>query len=238
MLQEFNGFWNRILRINLTNGHTEVVQMDPKLFRVYMGGRNLALHFLLTEVPPDTSPLSPENKLLFMTSVVTGAPISGQARHTASAISPLTGGLADSQCGGWWGPELKFAGWDGIIIEGRSPDQIYINLIDDQVELISAGQLHGKATAEVQSILKSLHGDKARIMQCGPAGENLVKYANLTADCRHFQEVAHCQPGRPWPDSNLVRPKYKSISGYHSSPRAGHLEGNCSCECWWNATHI
>jgi aldehyde:ferredoxin oxidoreductase len=186
MLQEFNGFWNRILRINLTNGHTEIVQLDPKLYRVYMGGRNLALHFLLTEVPPDVSPLSPENKLLFMTSVVTGAPISGQARHTASAISPLTGGLADSQCGGWWGPELKFAGWDGIIIEGRSPDQVYINIVDDQVEIISAGQLHGKETAEVQSILKTHHGDKARIMQCGPAGENLVKYANLTADCRHF----------------------------------------------------
>ena len=80
------------------------------------------LHFLLTEISPETTPLSPENKLLFMTSVVTGAPISGQARHTASAISPLTGGLADSQCGGWWGPELKFAGWDGIIIEGRSKE--------------------------------------------------------------------------------------------------------------------
>ena len=59
MLKEFNGFWNRILRINLTNGHTEVVRLDPKLFRVYMGGRNLALHFLLTEVPPEVAPLSP-----------------------------------------------------------------------------------------------------------------------------------------------------------------------------------
>lgn len=186
MQQEFDGFWNRILRVNLTDEKIEVVHLDPKLYRVYMGGRNLALHFLLTEIPPATSPLSAENKLLFMTSVVTGAPISGQARHTAAAISPLTGGLADSQCGGWWGPELKFAGWDGIIIEGKSKGHVYINITDDQVEILPADQIHGKETFEAQTILKSIQGDKARVMQCGPAGENLVKFANLTAECRNF----------------------------------------------------
>ena len=74
-----------------------------------------------------------------MTSVVTGAPISGQGRHTAAALSPLTGGLADSQCGGWWGAELKFAGWDGIIFEGRSPGPVYLSIQDDEVEILPAG---------------------------------------------------------------------------------------------------
>lgn len=186
MQQEFDGFWNRILRVNLTDCSTQVVRLDPKLYRVYMGGRNLALHFLLTEIPEETKPLDPENKLIFMTSVVTGSPISGQARHTAAAISPLTGGLADSQCGGWWGPELKFAGWDGIILEGKASELVYLNILDDKVEILPAEQIKGKETAQAMSYLRSIHGEKARVMQCGPAGENLVKFANLTADCRNF----------------------------------------------------
>lgn len=186
MQQEFDGFWNRILRIDLNKGKTSIVQLDPKLYRVYMGGRNLALHFLLTEVSPRVSALDPENKLIFMTSIATGAPISGQGRHTAAAISPLTGGLADSQCGGWWGSELKFAGWDGIILEGKSPDFIYISIEDDNVNFFPADKYRGIETLETQIALKSKHGEKSRVLQCGPAGENLVKFANITAECRNF----------------------------------------------------
>lgn len=186
MEQEFCGFWNRILRVNLTTGKTDVVHIDPKLFRVYMGGRNLALHFLLKELKPTCEALSPENKLIFMTSVVTGAPISGQGRHTAASISPLTGGLADSQCGGWWGAELKFAAWDGIIIEGKSDKKVYLLIEDEKVQLLSADQIWGKFTRDAQDWLKEKHGEKARVLQCGIAGENLVKYANLTAECRNF----------------------------------------------------
>lgn len=186
MEQEFCGFWNRILRVNLTAGTTELVRIDPKLYRVYMGGRNLALHFLLNEVKPEVEPLSPENKLIFMTSVVTGAPISGQGRHTAAAISPLTHGLADSQCGGYWGAELKFATWDGIIIEGKSATKVYILIEDGNVQILSAEEIWGKFTRDAQDWLKSKHGEKVRVMQCGIAGENLVKYANLTGECRNF----------------------------------------------------
>ncbi len=113
MEQKQAGFWGRILRINLTDGKQTVVELGPNLYRKYIGGRNLALHFLLNELSPGIDSLSAQNKLVLTTSPVTGAPIAGQGRHTAAALSPLTGGLADSQCGGWWGAELKVCrlGW-------------------------------------------------------------------------------------------------------------------------------
>jgi aldehyde:ferredoxin oxidoreductase len=186
MEQEFGGFWNRILRIDLTKKTIKIERPGPRLYRIYMGGRNLALHYLLTELNPGVDPLSPENKLIFMTSVVTGAPIAGQARHTAASLSPLTGGLADSQCGGWWGAELKFTGHDGIILEGRSPDPVYILIEDEKVKILPAEDLWGKVTGEVEDILNERHTKKARVLQIGPAGEKLVNYANITADLRNF----------------------------------------------------
>ncbi|NLF77969.1 MAG: aldehyde ferredoxin oxidoreductase family protein, partial [Chloroflexi bacterium] len=186
MEQIYNGFWGRILRVNFSTGQTETVELSPTLYRKYMGGRNLALHFLLQEVPPHTDPLSPTNKLIFMTSIATGSPIAGQGRHTAAAISPLTGGLADTQCGGWWGAELKFAGWDGLIIEGQAEEPVYLSIEDDQVKILPAGHLWGKETGEVFRALHEAHGHKTRVLQIGPAGENLVKYAMITADLRHF----------------------------------------------------
>jgi aldehyde:ferredoxin oxidoreductase len=186
MEQEHFGFWDRILRIDLTQQSIRVEQPGERLFRIYMGGRNLALHYLLTELKPGIDPLGPENKLIFMTSVVTGAPIAGQARHTAAALSPLTGGLADSQCGGWWGAELKFSGHDGIILEGRSPKPVYILIEDEKVQILPADDLWGKTTGDVEDILNDRYTKKARVLQIGPAGENLVRYANITADLRNF----------------------------------------------------
>jgi aldehyde:ferredoxin oxidoreductase len=186
MEQKYNGFWGKILRVNLETGQISPEQLDPSLYRKYLGGRNLALHYLLTELPLGIDALSPENKLIFMTSIATGAPIAGQGRHTAAALSPLTGGLADSQCGGYWGAELKFAGWDGIIIEGRASSPVYLTIHDDKVEIHPAGHLWGKTTGEVQKELIELYTKKARILQIGPAGEKLVRYALITADLRNF----------------------------------------------------
>jgi aldehyde:ferredoxin oxidoreductase len=186
MEQSFNGFWGRFLRVDLASRRLSVETLDPKLYRLYIGGRNLALHFLLRELPAEVDAFSPENKLVFSTSVLTGAPISGQGRHTAASISPLTGGLADSQCGGWWGSELKFAGWDGVIIEGRASEPVYLLIEDEQVELLPAGHLWGRCTGEVQATLQEDHSARVRILQCGPAGEKRVRFANITADLRNF----------------------------------------------------
>jgi len=186
MEQKYNGFWGRFLRVDLSNQSMNIEDLDPKIFRRYMGGRNLALHFLLKEIKADVDPLSPQNKLVFATSVLTGSPISGQGRHTAAAISPLTGGLADSQCGGWWGAELKFAGYDGIIIEGKAENPVYLYIQDEDVQILSADHLKGKSTGEAQKYFNETHGNKARVMQIGPAGENLVRYSMITSDLRNF----------------------------------------------------
>ncbi len=186
MEQKYCGFWGRILRIDLTSRKVWVEEPDPLVYRRYMGGRSLALYYLIRELAPGTQPFSSQNKLVFMTSVVTGAPISGQARHTCASLSPLTGCLADSQCGGWWGAELKFAGYDGLIIEGRAAEPVYIAINDEQVELLPAEHLWGKVTGEVQRALRQVHGEKTRVLQCGPAGEKLVRFANLTDDLKHF----------------------------------------------------
>ncbi|MGL4650167.1 MAG: aldehyde ferredoxin oxidoreductase family protein, partial [Caldilineaceae bacterium] len=184
--QQHAGFWGRLLRVNLGTGHMAVEEIPARVFRLSMGGRNLALHTLLREVPAGADPLGPDNRLVFMTSIATGAPIAGQGRHTAAALSPLTGGLADSQCGGWWGAELKFAGFDGIVFEGQSPHPVYLLIENDQIALLPADELTGRETAEAQATLQARHGDKVRVLQCGPAGENGVRYANITADLRHF----------------------------------------------------
>jgi aldehyde:ferredoxin oxidoreductase len=186
MEQKYPGFWGRFLRINLEDSSVWVEELDPKLYRRYMGGRNLALHFLLSELPAQVDPLGPENMLVFATSVVTGAPISGQGRHTAAALSPLTGGLADSQCGGLWGAELKFAGYDGLIIAGRAPQPVYIHIEDEAVQILPAEQLWGQTTGEAQAYFNQQYTAKAHVLQIGPAGENLVRFANITADLRNF----------------------------------------------------
>jgi len=180
------GFWNRILRVNLSRGEWQAEQPGPQVYRRYIGGRTLALYFFLRETSPGLDPLGAENKLIFVTSPTTGTPISGQARHTVLCKSPLTGGLADSQSGGWWGAELKFAGWDGIIVEGASAEPVYLYINDQEVKILSAGHLWGKTTGEVQQILLETHPEKVRILQCGPAGENQVRYSAITSDLRDF----------------------------------------------------
>ncbi len=186
MEQKYPGFWGRFLRIDLSEGSVRVEELDPLLYRRYMGGRNLALHFLLNELPLNADPLGPENLLVFATSVVTGAPISGQGRHTAAALSPLTGGLADSQCGGVWGAELKFAGYDGLIVSGRASQPVYILIEDETVQILTAAHLWGQTTGEAQAYFNLQHTPKARVLQIGPAGENRVRFANITADLRNF----------------------------------------------------
>ena len=186
MEQTYNGFWGRILRVNVTTGQISVEEPDPKIYRRYMGGNALALSYLLREMPAKQDALGPENRLIFMTSPTVGCQISGQSRHTALAKSPLTNGLADSQCGGWWSAELKFAGWDGIIIEGRAEKPVYLSIEDDRAQLLPADHLWGKTTGDVDALLHEAHPDNVRILQIGPAGENLVRFAGLTCDLRHF----------------------------------------------------
>jgi aldehyde:ferredoxin oxidoreductase len=150
MEQKYNGFWGRILKVDLSSATWHVEEPEEKLYRTYMGGGNFAMHYLIKEIPKGIDAFDPENRLVFMTSPLTGTPISGQGRHTCAALSPLTGGLADSQSGGWWGAELKFAGYDGIVISGKSDKLVTIRIEDEIVEILETENLRGKKTGEAQ----------------------------------------------------------------------------------------
>src|SRR5713226_9633533 len=137
------GYHGKILHVNLTY-HTHHVETPPDSFyRLYAGGSALGLYYLLRELPPHVDALAPENILCLSLSVLTGAPISGQSRMMANAKSPLTNAIGDSQCGGYFPAEMKFAGYDALLLHGRSPHPVYLWIKDGQVELRDARHLWG-----------------------------------------------------------------------------------------------
>lgn len=147
----------------------------------------MGAYYLLKLMKPGTDPFSPENVIAFTISPVVGASISGNARHCVTAKSPLTGGIASSEGGGFWGPELKFAGLDGIVIIGRSPNPVYLWIKDGTYELKNATGIWGKTTGEAQDLIRGELGDnRIRVAQTGPAGENLVRFAAITNELKHF----------------------------------------------------
>lgn len=174
------GYHGKILHVNLTEQNVSVEEPPKSFYRFYMGGSAMGLYYLLKNTPPQVDPLSPENTLCLMLSVLTGAPISGQSRMTAVAKSPLTSGVGDSQSGGFWPAELKFAGFDGLVIRGKAEKPVYLWIHDGEVEIRDASHLWGKITGEVDDILHDeLDDNKIEILQCGPAGENRVRFAAI-----------------------------------------------------------
>lgn len=175
-----NGYTGKILRVDLTRGTIEVEEPPEALYRKYLGGSALGLHYLLQEAPRRVDPLGPENVLVLALGVLTGAPISGQSRMTAVSRSPLTGAVADSQCGGFFPAEMKFAGYDAIVLLGRAARPMYLWIHDGHAELRPADHLWGKLTGEVEDILRQeLGDDKIEVLQTGPAGEKGVRFAAL-----------------------------------------------------------
>ncbi|MGI6208979.1 MAG: aldehyde ferredoxin oxidoreductase family protein [Anaerolineae bacterium] len=172
------GYAGRILHVNLTDGSLEVEQPDEQFYRTYMGGSALAMHYILNEVPAGIDPLGPENVLVVSIGVMTGAPISGQSRVMVNAKSPLTGGIGDAQGGGFWPAELKRAGFDAIVIRGQSPKPVYLWLHDGEAELRDASHIWGMVTGDAEQTLREELGDrKVEVLQIGPGGENLVRFA-------------------------------------------------------------
>src|SRR6266542_6319281 len=176
--RERYGSWGRVLRVDLTAGTTTAEDLDEGTFRRYPGGRALIAHYLLTEVPRGANPLGPENVLVFAMGVLTGTPLSGASRHAVGAKSPLTDGFGEAEVGGFWGAELKRAGWDGIVVRGASPTPVYLSIKDDQVEIRDAAHVWGMETGETEETLKAEAGERlARVCEIGPAGEHLVRVA-------------------------------------------------------------
>ena len=176
--------WTRkILRVNLTQGTCTPEPLNMKWANDYLGSRGLASKYLVEEVDPKVDPLSPENKLLMSTGPLTGTMASTGGRYTVVTKGPLTGAIACSNSGGYFGAEMKFAGWDMILFEGRSPEPVYLYLENDRAELRDAGHLWGKSTWVTEETIKhELQDPQIRISSIGPAGENQVLYAAVVND--------------------------------------------------------
>jgi len=176
--------WTRqILRVNLTNGTCTPEPLNMQWAFDYLGSRGLASKYLVEEIDPRVDPLSPANKLIMSTGPLTGTMASTGGRYTVVTKGPLTGAIACSNSGGFFGAEMKFAGWDMLIFEGRSPKPVYLYLENDRAELRDAAHLWGKSTWHTEETIKSQHQDpQIRISSIGPAGENQVLYACIVND--------------------------------------------------------
>jgi len=168
------------LEIDLTRGNIERVETDPRLTELYLGGLGTNAKILWDRVPPETDPFSPDNLLVFGTGLLAGTFAPGANRTIVSSFSPQTKLMAFSMMGGFWAPELKFAGYDKIVIRGRSPNLVYLWINNDKVEIRDASHLHGKGTVETQELIKKeLMDEKIQVLSIGLAGENKVYFASI-----------------------------------------------------------
>jgi aldehyde:ferredoxin oxidoreductase len=179
------GYNGKILRVDLSRSRIKVNQLDDIFYRRYIGGEGFVAYYLLKELDPGIDALSPKNILIFAAGPVTGVPIPGNGRNSVGAKSPLTGGFGESEVGGLWGAELKHAGFDAIIFEGRSKEPVFLWVHDEETELIDAEHLWGKETGETESLIRDELKDRlVRVASIGPAGEKLVRYACVINDLR------------------------------------------------------
>jgi aldehyde:ferredoxin oxidoreductase len=180
------GFPGKVLRVNLTTGETWIDEPPESFFRQYFGGA-IGAYYLWTETKPGFDPLGPENVLSFVPGFLAHLPLAALNRVAIAAKSPLTGGMADAQAGGFWGPECKQAGFDAVIVQGRAEHPVYLWIHDGRCEIRDARHLWGLVTGEAEDRIKEELGEpRLRTCLIGPGGENLVRFANIANDLRHF----------------------------------------------------
>ncbi len=173
----------KILRVNLTAGTVKTEPLNMEWARSYLGSRGLGSKYLISEVDPKVDPLAAENKLIWATGPLTGTMASTGGRYTVITKGPLTGAIACSNSGGYWGAELKMAGWDMVIVEGQSAKPVYLYINDDVAELRDASHLWGQTVWKTEEIIKtSLQDPLVRVSSIGQAGENQVLYAAIVND--------------------------------------------------------
>ncbi|MBE1302863.1 aldehyde ferredoxin oxidoreductase family protein [Clostridium botulinum] len=176
------GYNGKILRIDLTNRNCTLEPLDEEKAKKFIGARGLGVKTLLEEIDPKIDPLSIENKLVIVTGPITGAPMPTSGRYMVVTKAPLTGTIAISNSGGKWGTELKNAGYDMIIVQGKSEVPVYVNIEDDKIEIKEAEHLWGKTSLETTKILCNENNERAKVLCIGPAGEKLSLMAAIMND--------------------------------------------------------
>lgn len=168
------------LEIDLSRGSVERVETDPGLTELYLGGLGTSTKILWDRVPPETDPFSPDNLLIFSTGLLCGTPAIGCNRTIVSTFSPQTLLMAYSMMGGFWAPELKYAGYDKVIFRGKSPNLVYVWIHNDKVEIRDASHLRGKGAGETAELVREeLKEPRAQVAAIGLAGENRVYFASI-----------------------------------------------------------
>ena len=176
------GWMGKLIRVNLSDETIKVEDLNMEDANLYLGGRGLGSKYLYDEIDPKVDPLSPDNKLIFMTGPMTGTFAACAGRFNVIAKAPLTGTIGASNSGGYFGPELKFAGYDGIIFEGKSKTPVYLKIYDDKIELKNAEHLWGKDVFETTDTLLLENEEDAKVACIGVAGEKQVLFATIMND--------------------------------------------------------
>jgi aldehyde:ferredoxin oxidoreductase len=181
------GYTGKILHVDLSSGSTFVEQPEEKFYRKYLGGSCMGVYYVMHGMPAGVDPLSPGNVMVFSIGPLAGSPISGISRHSVTCKSPLTGTIAASEAGGYWAPKLRTAGFDAIVIKGKAASPVFLWVHDGECEIKDASRVWGKVTLDAEKVIKEELGDShVCVAQIGPAGENLVKYANIVNELSHF----------------------------------------------------
>lgn len=180
------GVWNKILRVDLTNGTTETEQLPDEVYEKFLGGAGMSAYMLWRESPRGTTAFDPANKLTFAPGPMQGLKQTGAAKWTAGAISPAFNMNADSAATASFGIEIKEAGYDAIVVCGRAERPVYVVADDDRIEIKDATHLWGKNAYETEDGIKDAEGEKFECVTIGQAGERLARYANIQTRKKSF----------------------------------------------------
>jgi aldehyde:ferredoxin oxidoreductase len=175
------GWIQKFLRLNLSKNKFIVDKYDSEMAKAFLGGRGFAAKIFWDEIKPEVNPLSPENKLIFSTGPLTGLPLPSSGKFLVASKSPITGAYGDGNLGSWAAVNLRKAGFDFLIIEGKHDKPCYVHIKNDKVEILDARELWGLGTFEVEKTLREHYNKNAGILQIGPAGENKVLFSTVTS---------------------------------------------------------
>ena len=217
-----HGWIGKLLRMDLTTGKIGTEPLNPAWARDFIGARGLGTRFMYEEVDPKVDALSPENKLMFVTGPLTGtfAPTAG--RYDVVTKSPLTGTIAASNSGGNWGPELKTAGYDALIFEGKAPAPVYLWIEDEKVEIRDAAHLWGQQVPETTEHLYAETAPDAKVACIGPAGENMSHIAAIMNDMH--RAAGRSGVGAVMGSKNLKAVVVRGTGGVRVADKAGFLD--------------
>lgn len=205
------GYKGKLLHIDLTKEESKTIPLPETILKKYIGGRGLGAKLYWDLIPPGTDPLSPQNVLMVLSGPVGGALVPGSGKHVIVTKSPASGGWLDTYSSGRMTPEMKFAGYDGLVITGRASRPVFILIEDEKVEIRDAGPFWGKGSFETETYLKEAFHPECGEMCIGPAGENLVKYACVNSE--YFRQAGRGGAGAVMGSKNLKAVAVKGSGG-------------------------